>query len=458
MPLPSSSFLTNSPTQISSFPLIRTTISSPFSSFPTSHFSLSFLRLLKPHHCSSLNFSKQLKKFPSRPLSPPSLASSFRQLEDDEEEEGEEEEPAIGDCVVFEEGIFEDPYLKSNLEENPVRKKKPKLIKPENLVPDEWKEAQEEINLSKKEKRMILQQQQFGSRLVKRKPQPAVLPNMEDHASYKALKLSQLNPVVLDNPRHLPAAEEATNSGSGISDDLDEEELGNSSSSRVAPRNPRLRVANGDLEDITKFFNSGNYNPGEEKKTEGRRQLFTKEEKVLLNKRIPNLADATSIKWLPLHTLAASGEFYLVDMLLKHNVDINATDKDGLTALHKAILGKKQAITNYLLRESANPFVRDKEGATLMHYAVLAASSQAIKILLLYNVDINLADDDGWTPLHLAVQTQRTDVIRLLLIKGADETLKNRDGLTPVDLCLYLGRALRTYELIKLLKGLPKSR
>lgn len=34
--------------------------------------------------------------------------------------------------------------------------------------------------------------------------------------------------------------------------------------------------------------------------------------------------------------------------------------QDGLTALHKAILCKKQAITNYLLRESANPFVRDK--------------------------------------------------------------------------------------------------
>ncbi|KAJ0039666.1 hypothetical protein Pint_28587 [Pistacia integerrima] len=64
-------------------------------------------------------------------------------------------------------------------------------------------------------------------------------------------------------------------------------------------------------------------------------------------------------KWLPLQTLAASGEFYLVDALLKHNVDINAVDKDGLTAIHKAIIGKKQAVTNYLLRESVNPFVCD---------------------------------------------------------------------------------------------------
>ncbi|KAL5705396.1 hypothetical protein ACHQM5_023705 [Ranunculus cassubicifolius] len=163
-------------------------------------------------------------------------------------------------------------------------------------------------------------------------------------------------------------------------------------------------------------------------------------------------------KWLPLHTLAASGEFYLVDALLKHAVDINEVDQDGFTALHKAISCRKLAVTNYLLRESANPFIRDKEGATLMHYAVRSAAIPAIKILLLYNVDINLADDDGWTPLHLAVQTRRTDVVKLLLIKGADKTLRNQDGLTPLELCLYSGRAARTYEIIKLLKQPPKSR
>jgi len=34
--------------------------------------------------------------------------------------------------------------------------------------------------------------------------------------------------------------------------------------------------------------------------------------------------------------------------------------QDGLTALQRAVIGKKQAITNYLLRNSANPFVLDK--------------------------------------------------------------------------------------------------
>ncbi|KAJ6930811.1 hypothetical protein NC652_014358 [Populus alba x Populus x berolinensis] len=131
--------------------------------------------------------------------------------------------------------------------------------------------------------------------------------------------------------------------------------------------------------------------------------------------------------------------------------------QNGWTALHRAIVCKKQAITSYLLRESADPFVRDAEGATLMHYAVQTASAPAIKLLLLYNVDINLQDNDGWTPLHLAVQTQRTDIVKLLLIKRADKTLKNKDGLTPLDLCLSSGRDTRTYELIKLLKQFTKK-
>ena len=41
--------------------------------------------------------------------------------------------------------------------------------------------------------------------------------------------------------------------------------------------------------------------------------------------------------------------------------------QDGLTALHRAIIGKKQAITNYLLRNSANPFVQDNVSKKLLN-------------------------------------------------------------------------------------------
>lgn len=415
----------------------------PFSSVPTSPLSLTtYLRL---PFSQSIRFPKKLNC-----LSPPSGSSLEWQ------KDIIEEEPIIGDCVVFEDGIFEDPYLQGETDLDnfipPKRKGKKRLdeVETENLVPENWREVQAEINITKKDRRKIAQELEFG-RTVEKKKQgylPLRAVNLEEYKAYKEAKLAQLKPVVLDSPSSFQVKEEDEEANAGPEKELQSE--------RAAPRNPRWEVYGRGLEDVTEFFNSGNYEPG--KKTEGPRKLFTKEEKVLLNGRIPDLAAATSDKWLPLHTLAASGEFYLMNALLKHNVDINAVDKDGLSALHKAIIGKKQAIMNYLLRESANPFMCDKEGATLMHYAVQTASSQAIKILLLYNIDINLQDNDGWTPLHLAVQSRRTDVVRLLLIKGADKTIKNQDGMTPLDLCLHSGRDLRTYELIKLLKQLPKSR
>ncbi|KAI4331372.1 hypothetical protein MLD38_029563 [Melastoma candidum] len=407
--------------------------------------------------CSPVTFSSSLRSsLPRTVCFPAKLRCSSWGSESSYARPGgdTEDDLAIGDCVVFEEGIFEDPYLQNDskrditVSHKAKGRKKWDEVKPENLVPEQWKAVQDEINLTKNEKRKIAQELEFGSRVERRKQgyMPVRDVNLEEYKTYREAKLAQLKPVVLDNPSRFPVKEYNDDTG----DDGRE-----SSSERVKPKNPRWAVYGRGLEDVADFFNSENYEP--DKKSEGNRKLFTREEKFLLNRRVPDLEAATSDKWLPLHTLAASGEFDLLNILLKHNVDINAVDQDGLTALHRAIIGKKQAIVEYLLRESANPFVRDEEGATLMHYAVQTASSRAIKILLLYNVDINLQDNDGWTPLHLAVQSRRTDVVRLLLTKGADKTRKNKDGMTALELCLRGGRDAQTYELIKLLKLLPRS-
>ncbi|GFY80394.1 ankyrin repeat protein [Actinidia rufa] len=396
--------------------LLKTPTPKLFSLLSASPLSLSPPRGLSPSRTLTLPRK-------SSSLSPSSLSSSFnfspqhqhRQQEFNGDDEEEDEELVIGDCVVFEEGAFEDPYLHqtfdSDLDLPKTKSKSAVEVKPEDLVPEKWKEVQAEINITKKERRRIAREMEFGNRVEKRKQGLVPIRNVrvEDYVAYRDENLKQLNPVGVDNPRFLEEKHEK-----------DVKEV-----SRVTPRNPRLAVYGGTLDDISAFFSSGNYDPNAAQNPEGHRKLFSKEEKVLLNRRMPELSAATSGKWLPLHSLVASGEFYLVNALLKHDVAIN---------------------------------IQDKEGATLMHHAVRTASSQMIKILLLYNVDINLQDNDGWTPLHLAVQTRRTDIVRLLLIKGADKTLKNQDGLTPLDLCLYCGQDTRTYELIKLMKQPPKPR
>ncbi|KAK9678879.1 hypothetical protein RND81_11G238500 [Saponaria officinalis] len=362
------------------------------------------------------------------------------------EEEEEEEEQVIGDCLVFEDGVFEeDPFVSTSSSSSSSS----------SLVPQEWSHVVEEINLSKPQRRRLAQVAQFGQRILNTTKSNSL--NPDQYLRFKNYKLSQLKPVTLDNPTTQQPPSSSSRVVPSSSSSSSSRPVPSSSSSRAPPQNPRWAVYGRGLDDITDFFNSPTYHPSHDVNSQGRLKLFTHQEKLLMNARFPKLAIATSFKWLPLHTLTASGEFYLVNALFKFQLDINAPDHHGLTALHKAIICKKQAITNYLLRESANPFVLDKHGATLMHYAVQTASSQAIKTLVLHNVDINLQDNDGWTPLHLAVQARRTDVVRLLLIKGADKTLKNKDGLSPLELCLHFGRDSKTYELIKLLKQLPRQ-
>ncbi|KAL8549928.1 hypothetical protein ACS0TY_008674 [Phlomoides rotata] len=376
----------------------------------TSLLSLSTSRNIRFPHFAPASFLKPLN------FSSLSLYGTISRSQPEEYEE--DEEPAIGDCLVYEEGIFNDPVLEntqnSGLDDAQVTRHpntKVPDVSPENLIPDGWLDVQKELNITKKERRKLAQQLEFGRSVEKRRLASLPLDSVE-FEELKKEKLKQLNPVVLDSPKKAYFRENDKN------EKRDNEVSREVVHSRVAPRNPRLAVYGGGLEDVSALFDSERYDQGAAEKSQGKRQLFTKEEKTLTNRRVPNLAVATSGKWHPLHTLAASGEFYLATSLLKHNLDINAPDK---------------------------------EGATLLHYAVYAASSQMIKILLLYNVDLNLQDNDGWTPLHLALQSRRTDIVRLLLIKGADRTLKNQDGLTALDLCLYSGRDVRTYELIKLL-------
>ncbi|QHO19237.1 Ankyrin repeat domain-containing protein [Arachis hypogaea] len=154
-------------------------------------------------------------------------------------------------------------------------------------------------------------------------------------------------------------------------------------------------------------------------------QLLDPDERAILQQNVtPNLEKISTEKWIPLHTLALSMQMSCMDKLLE---DGNLIKQEGLTALHKAIIGKKEAVISHLLRKGASPHVKDKVGATPLHYAVQVGAKQTVKLLIKYNVDVNVADNEGWTPLHVAVQSRNRDIAKILLVNGADKTRKLRD-------------------------------
>ncbi|KAK9271933.1 hypothetical protein L1049_002299 [Liquidambar formosana] len=156
-------------------------------------------------------------------------------------------------------------------------------------------------------------------------------------------------------------------------------------------------------------------------------QLLEPEERVILQQNaVPDLSKISTAKWSPLQTLVLSGQIHFMDKLLKNGLNIDMVDKalkqNGLTALHKAFIGKKEAVINHLLRRGASPH----DGATPLHYAVQFGAMQTVKLLIKYKVDVNAADNEGWTPLHIVMQSRSRDIAKVLLVDGADMTRRNK--------------------------------
>ncbi|CAM8985061.1 unnamed protein product [Rhodiola kirilowii] len=196
----------------------------------------------------------------------------------------------------------------------------------------------------------------------------------------------------------------------------------------------------------------------EELRKEVENMLEPEERNILERNTIPVLDKISTAKWSVLHSLGLSGQIPFMDELLENGMDIDMVDKNGLTALHMAVIGKKEAVISHLLRKGASPHIKDKHGATPLHYAVQVGALQTVKLLIKYKVDVNVTDSDGWTPLHISMQTRDRDIAKVLLVNGADSTRKNKDGKTPLDLSLCYGKDFKAYDLAKLLKLVPANR
>ncbi|KAG5584121.1 hypothetical protein H5410_044555 [Solanum commersonii] len=139
-------------------------------------------------------------------------------------------------------------------------------------------------------------------------------------------------------------------------------------------------------------------------------QLLSTEEREILYRN--QTLELDKISTNPLHTFALAGQIQFMDRLLEEGLDIDAVDKEGQTALHHAVFGKKEA-----------------DGVTPLHYAVQVGALQTVKMLIKYKVDVNVADNVGWRPLHVAMQSRNRDIAKVLLVNGADKYRKNKEQL-----------------------------
>lgn len=138
----------------------------------------------------------------------------------------------------------------------------------------------------------------------------------------------------------------------------------------------------------------------------------------------------------PLHCAVNRGNEEMIELLLEHNVDLNAACKQGNTALHMAAEQGHRKIIRTLLHRRINSRTSNQYGATALQLAVGTAYDEAIVPLLIKNrFDMDVQNTiTGSTVLHLAVELKRPRIIAFLVEKGASLNVLNRQGITPLQL------------------------
>lgn len=124
-----------------------------------------------------------------------------------------------------------------------------------------------------------------------------------------------------------------------------------------------------------------------------------------------------------------------VRTLLDAGAPVDATDQDGRSALHCAVMVNELAIVEMLLAAGAKPDLADAVGDVPLHFAAQHPARLPVLKLLLERAPqvVNKHGGAGRLPLTIAVDAKFVDGIKLLLQNGADPTLTDMAGRSSID-------------------------
>ena len=151
---------------------------------------------------------------------------------------------------------------------------------------------------------------------------------------------------------------------------------------------------------------------------------------------------------------AKAGHTKQVDHALKKGANINASDKNGITALMFAIINKHTATALVLLEQPGIKVnMARKDGAhTALSYAVTSNNVNVVKALLKYpKINVNVTDRSGNTALmDTMVETRDTRIGKALLAHpGININQKNSFKLTALERAAFYGNIDMVNALLK---------
>jgi len=138
----------------------------------------------------------------------------------------------------------------------------------------------------------------------------------------------------------------------------------------------------------------------------------------------------------PLQLAAEYGYTEIAELLLTYDANVNETDDEGKTALHKA---HNRDTAELLIARGANVNAKAKDGSTPLHRAVemVFEKQPMVELLLAGGADVNAQNNKGDTPLHISTQREDRITTEILLQNRANPCAKNKLGKTPLDISFY---------------------
>lgn len=147
---------------------------------------------------------------------------------------------------------------------------------------------------------------------------------------------------------------------------------------------------------------------------------------------------------------AQRGDIEQVRDLLKNGAEVNATQGDGMSALHWAADRGDVELTRLLTYAGANLEAGTRIGQyTPLHVAAARGNAGVIDVLLAAGSNVDaVTTNSGAMPIHIAAGAGNTDAVRALLAAGADPNIRETAwGQTP----LTFAAAANRVEIVRML-------
>ncbi|KAF3925778.1 Ankyrin-1 [Dactylellina cionopaga] len=108
--------------------------------------------------------------------------------------------------------------------------------------------------------------------------------------------------------------------------------------------------------------------------------------------------------------------------------DVNEQDRNGRTALHRAVLKRETGDLLAVLKRGPNKDIRDCTDKAALHLAIDQGNEFAVRWLLRgpIQADVNVTDRSLQTPLHYAAREGHVDMIQKLLTHNANPDLVDK--------------------------------